>query len=42
MLNGQEIGGGSVRIHDAGLQEYVMRDILQVRIRFLLAEKQSD
>jgi aspartyl-tRNA synthetase len=30
VLDGQEIGGGSVRIHDAGLQEYIMRDVLQV------------
>ncbi|CAD6589660.1 MAG: hypothetical protein TREMPRED_005467 [Tremellales sp. Tagirdzhanova-0007] len=30
VLNGQEIGGGSVRIHDARLQDYVMRSILQL------------
>ena len=28
VLNGQEIGGGSVRIHDAGTQERLMRDLL--------------
>lgn len=28
MLNGQEIGGGSVRIHDADTQERLMRDLL--------------
>ena len=32
VLDGQEIGGGSVRIHDARLQEYIMRDILQVHL----------
>ena len=28
VLNGQEIGGGLVRIHDADLQERIMRDLL--------------
>ncbi|KAH7100340.1 tRNA synthetases class II-domain-containing protein [Auriculariales sp. MPI-PUGE-AT-0066] len=30
VLNGFEIGGGSVRIHDAAMQERVMRDVLQL------------
>ena len=30
VLNGVEIGGGSVRVHDAAMQEYIFREILQV------------
>ncbi|OCH94247.1 hypothetical protein OBBRIDRAFT_769914 [Obba rivulosa] len=30
VLNGVEIGGGSVRVHDAKMQEYVFREILQL------------
>lgn len=30
VLNGVELGGGSRRIHDAGLQEYILRDVLKV------------
>lgn len=30
VLNGTEVAGGSVRIHDADLQEWIMRDVLQV------------
>lgn len=32
MLNGMEIGGGSVRIHDAKMQEWVLREVLKVRL----------
>lgn len=31
VLDGQEVGGGSVRVHDAGLQEYILKEVLQVR-----------
>ena len=30
MLNGIELGGGSIRIHDAAQQEHVFKDILKV------------
>ena len=30
VLNGVELGGGSRRIHDSGLQEHVLRDVLKM------------
>lgn len=30
VLNGVEIGGGSVRVHDAMMQEYIFSKVLQV------------
>jgi len=30
VLNGIEIGGGSVRVHDATMQEYIFGKVLQV------------
>lgn len=37
VLNGVEIGGGSVRVHDATMQEYIFSKVLQVS----LAKRQS-
>jgi hypothetical protein len=31
VLNGVEIGGGSVRVHDAEMQDHIFSKILQVR-----------
>ncbi|KAJ7507537.1 tRNA synthetases class II-domain-containing protein [Mycena galericulata] len=30
VLNGVEIGGGSVRVHDAAMQDYIFTDVLQL------------
>jgi hypothetical protein len=30
VLNGVEIGGGSVRVHDAAMQDYIFGTVLQV------------
>lgn len=32
VVNGVELGGGSVRIHDADLQHYVLKEILKVHL----------
>lgn len=33
MLNGSEVGGGSIRIHDADLQTQVLESILKIPIK---------
>lgn len=33
VLNGVEIGGGSVRVHDATMQEHIFNKILQVSLK---------
>ncbi|KAI0069041.1 hypothetical protein BV25DRAFT_77833 [Artomyces pyxidatus] len=33
VLNGVEIGGGSVRVHDASMQEYIFSEVLQLDAR---------
>lgn len=32
VLNGVEIGGGSVRVHDAKMQEFIFSEVLRVRL----------
>jgi Aspartyl-tRNA synthetase len=35
VLNGVEIGGGSVRVHDAEMQEHIFTKVLQVEFLVL-------
>lgn len=40
VLNGVEIGGGSVRVHDAAMQDYIFTNILQVSaVRYMATRK---
>jgi aspartyl-tRNA synthetase len=40
VVNGVELGGGSRRIHDARLQEFILKDVLQVSLYPLRCDKQ--
>lgn len=35
VLNGEEVGGGSMRIHDANIQEFIFKQILKVDYKSL-------
>jgi aspartyl-tRNA synthetase len=35
VLNGVEIGGGSVRVHDAKMQDFIFTEVLRVRLVFV-------
>jgi aspartyl-tRNA synthetase len=41
VLNGVEVGGGSIRIHNAALQKHVLENLLHLDSTHLVVENQK-